>query len=107
MPTITLETDPSSFKVEVLGKGFYEIDAFALQHAIAKRKPPSLAGKLADDMTVDEALQNFEAVVEAARELTTKDGDDGKTPKEKLGLTDSELFAMGSKVVAELDRLGK
>lgn len=106
MQTITLDSDPSAFTVEVLGKGFYNIDAFALQHAIAQQRPPSLAGKPIEELTVDEALENFSAVVKAARETVTKQQDEGRMPEAGLGLTDGELFSLGSKVMTQLEKLG-
>lgn len=106
MQTIKLESDPSAFTVEVLGKGFYCVDAFALQHAIAKQRPPSLTGKPIEELTIDEALLNFQAVVEAAKETVTKQVGEGQRAQVELGLTDGELFSLGSKVMTQLEKVG-
>ena len=104
MPTITLENDPTTFTIEVNNKGNWLCDAFQLQHEIAKQKPPSLGdANQKKELTADETIANIDAVTEAARSVVIR-ADDNKT---EAKLTDPELFSIGSKVMTELEKLGK
>ena len=102
MPEITLENDPTVFIVTVRDKGRYSIDAYELNHEVIAKKPPSMSIKKPEDLTADEAVEDQAKVVEATRPLLKAEADSADI----AALTDSEVFAIASKVLTRLKQLG-
>lgn len=102
MPEITFENDPTVFVVDVQGKGKYSIDAYALNYEVIARKPPSMSVKAVAELTAEQAVEDQEKVVEAARPLLHP----GENSKSVEDLTDAEVFAIASKVLLRLKQLG-
>lgn len=101
MPEITFENDPTVFVVDVQGKGKYSIDAYALNYEVIARKPPSMSVKAVAELTAEQAVEDQEKVVAAARPLLHCE--EGTVAEE---LTNAEVFAIASKVLLRLKQLG-
>lgn len=92
MPTITLENDPTTFTVTTRDGKPLNIDVLELASALMGK------GIKTDATPADADLRT--PMIESVRSVAF--------PKDSLaGVTDDQLFALGSKVMLEYKRLGK